>query len=397
MIKLLIRKFIKNYEFVEDKKVREAYGVLSGVLGIICNTGLFALKLFVGLTINSIAIITDAFNNFTDLGSSIIAIISAKMSNAPPDENHPLGHGRIEYVSSLVVSFIIFAVGFELLKSSVDKIIHPQELIFNPYLMMILVASVLVKIWMFSYNRYIGERVNSSVNRATAYDSLSDVVSTLAVVVATVANNFLPINIDGIIGCVVSIIILYTGYKIAKDTVNILLGFSPNYELTKKIEEIVRQGDYIVGTHELIVHDYGPGRTVASIHAEVPDNVDIAEAHAAIDEIEDKVAQDLNINIVVHMDPICTDAAKLLEIKKDVVKKVRALNSSFVVQNFRITSAKYRTNLIFDLLVPSDIEPQSYNKIAKEVREHIIEADGNYDVIVNMIRTINEKHVRMMG
>lgn len=396
MIQLLIKKFINNYEDIENKKVREAYGTLSGIVGILCNMFLFVLKLIIGLTVNSIAIISDAFNNLTDIGSSAIAIISAKVSNTPPDENHPMGHGRIEYISSLIVSFIIILVGFQLLKTSIGKIIRPEELKFDPILMVILGISVLIKVWMYSYNKYIANKINSSVNKATAYDSISDVFSTLAVIGATILGNFLPINIDGFIGCLVSILILYTGYSIAKETINLLLGLSPDPELIRKIQDIVESGDYIVGTHDLQVHDYGPGRRLASIHAEVPDTVDIAEAHASIDDIEEEIEDKLDIKIVVHMDPILTDVDRVLELKKDFVKKLKKINPEYKIRSFRVTSAKKRTNIIFDLVVPQDIAVGEYPKVMREIVETMNNDNHNYSIIVNTIISVNEKQMNIL-
>ncbi len=396
MIKLLIKKFVKDYENIEDKKVRESYGVLSGVIGIMCNITLFLVKIFIGITINSIAIISDAFNNLTDIGSSAIAIISAKMSNAPPDENHPMGHGRIEYISSLIVSFLVLLVGFQLMVSSIKKIINPEKLIFDPILLGILGLSIFIKVWMYSYNKYIGNKIDSSVNKATAIDSISDVFSTLAVVVATVIGHFLPINIDGIIGAIVSALILYTGFSISKETVNLLLGLSPDPKLVKEIERIVESGDYVIGTHEIQVHDYGPGRRIASVHAEVPDTVDIAEAHAAIDDIEEEIHEKLNIDIVVHMDPILTDSEKVREIKKDFVSRLKSINPEYKIQAFRVTNAKRRTNIIFDLVIPSDLCLKDYAKIATEIKEKINEQKPDYFVVVNTVMAVREKHVNIV-
>lgn len=294
---------------VNEKSVREAYGILSGILGIICNLSLFAVKLLIGLSINSIAVITDAFNNFTDLGSSLISIIGAKLSNRPPDDEHPYGHGRFEYIGALIVSFIIFSVGFDLLKNAFDKIVHPDKVLLNPLSMVILSLSVLVKVWMFSYNRYIGKTINSSINRATAYDSLSDVVGTSAVVVATVLGTFVDFPIDGILGVIISLLILYTAFNIAKDTINLILGSTPDPELIKSVNTIVSNGKYVIGTHDLDMHDYGPGRVMASIHAEVPCNINIVEAHSVIDELEEKIEKELGIKIVIHMDPVSSEEA----------------------------------------------------------------------------------------
>lgn len=304
MIKLIIKRFIKNHEITENEKVREDYTVLSGVLGIICNLLLFLIKLVIGLLINSIAVISDAFNNLTDLGTSVVTIFGAKLSNMPPDENHPYGHGRFEYIASLVVSFIIFTVGLTLLRSSFEKIIDPVTVELNMVLIIILLVSVFIKVWMFSYNRYIGNLINSSINRAIAHDSLNDVLATTAVVIGTIFGNYVSFPIDGILGLVISILIIYSAFTIAKDSVNLILGPAPDPQVIESINAIVLSGEGIKGAHDLVVHDYGPGRINASIHAEVSDESNIVEIHNEIDKIEKKIKKELGISIVIHMDPI---------------------------------------------------------------------------------------------
>lgn len=304
MIKLIIKKFIKDSEKVNDKKVRESYGVLSGILGIICNVFLFVVKLVLGLYINSIAVISDAFNNLSDMGTSVITIFGAKLSSRPPDEEHPHGHGRYEYIASLVVSFIIFAVGLKLLSTSFNKILNPQKVLFNSVSVLILLISVLVKVWMFSYNKYIGKVINSSVNRAAALDSLNDVYATGGIILGMVIGNFTTFPVDGIMGLVISVLIMYTGFKAAKDSVNLLLGALPDPEIIQRINELVLSGENIKGIHDLKIHDYGPGRITASIHAEVADNVNIVDIHSEIDKIEAKVKEELGIDMVIHMDPV---------------------------------------------------------------------------------------------
>lgn len=304
MIKFIIKRFIKNYQDIDDINVREDYTVLSGTLGIINNLILFFVKLIIGLVINSIAVISDAFNNLSDMGTSIVTIFGAKLSNRPPDREHPYGHGRFEYIASLVVSFIIFAVGLQLLRSSFNKVINPQEVMFSWTSIIILLASISIKLWMFSYNKYIGKQIDSSINRAIAYDSLNDVLSTSAVVVGTIIGNYVIFPIDGFLGIVISIIIIYSAFTIAKDSVHLILGPAPDPKTIEDINFIVLAGNGIKGTHDLIVHDYGPGRISASIHAEVSDNVNIVEIHNEIDKIEKEIKSKLGISIVIHMDPI---------------------------------------------------------------------------------------------
>ncbi|HAS73298.1 MAG TPA: cation transporter [Clostridiales bacterium UBA8960] len=307
MIKFIIRHFIKNHQDVENHDVRERYGILSGTLGIICNVILFVVKMIIGLLMNSIAITTDAFNNLSDTGSSLVAIIGAKLSRRDADQEHPFGHGRFEYIASLIISFIIMLVGIELLRTSFSKILNPEPVVFNVVLMAILILSVLVKIWMFSYNRYIGNLINSNVNRATASDSLNDVVATSAVIITTIVGKYFDFPLDGIAGVIVSLLIIYTGFNIAKETVNLLLGMSPSEELVIKIHEIIDGNPYIVGSHDLKVHDYGPGRSIASIHAELSDQTNIVKAHNIIDGLEKKVLRELGVDIVIHVDPIGED------------------------------------------------------------------------------------------
>lgn len=389
MIKIIIKKYIKNYQNVNDKFVRESYGLLAGILGIICNLFLFVIKLFIGIFINSIAVISDAFNNLTDLGSTVISIIGVKLSNRPADNEHPYGHGRFEYISSLVVSFIIFAVGFQLLKSSFGKIINPEKVLFSPISIAILILSVSVKLWMFSYNKYISKAINSSINKATAYDSLSDVIGTSAVIITSILGNFINFPIDGLVGVVISLLILFTGFSIAKDTVNLLLGSSPDPELVNNINTLVINSKYIVGTHELKMHDYGPGRETASIHAEVPDNVNLVAVHSVIDELEERISDELGVSIVIHIDPISTDIDRNSLITKSINNTIQKLDPGFSIQNLRITDGENRINIIFDLLVPSLIAQSEYKNISKLIKDEIIKENCNYNIIINSISLNN--------
>jgi len=305
MIKLLIKKTIKDYKNVTDSKVRERYSVLAGVLGILCNIFLFALKLFIGWSVNSIAIISDSFNNLSDTGSSAVTVIGAKMSNKSADREHPYGHGRIEYVSSLIVAFIIIIVGVEVLQGSANKIINPSPVSISPIMLVILILSVLVKVWMFLYNRYMGNVINSSVLKAASADSLNDVFATSAVIASSFVGQFFAnIPFDGIIGVLVSLLIIKAGYGIASQTVNTLLGSAPDSELVDKLQAEILSAEGIIGVHDLLVHDYGPGRVMASVHAEVPDDIDIVKVHEVIDEVEKRVAGEMGIELVIHMDPI---------------------------------------------------------------------------------------------
>jgi cation diffusion facilitator family transporter len=385
MIKYIIRKWIKDYQNVSDCKVREAYLVLSGTLGILCNLLLFVTKLAIGLYINSIAVISDAFNNMTDLGSSLVSILGAKLANRPADEDHPYGHGRFEYIAALVVAFIIFSVGFQLLRSSYDKLLNPEKVTFSAAILIILILSVLVKLWMFSYNSYIATAINSSINKATAYDSLNDCLATSLVIAAMVAGAYTDFPIDGLVGILISLFIIYAGFSIARDTVNLLLGSAPEPELVEKINQLVCSGQCVVGTHDLEVHDYGPSRVIASIHAEVPDYEHIVEVHAVIDSLEKRVKEELNINIIIHMDPISTDLKKIEKVRNKILSCVKEEEMGIKFRDFRIAQAANKINVIFNLEVLPEIPEFEHAGIKKQVREKIHRQCPDYEVVINQI------------
>jgi cation diffusion facilitator family transporter len=304
MIKWIIKKTIPHYEDVKSKKVRERYGVLAGVMGILANFTLFTMKLIIGLLSSSIAVISDAFNNLSDMASAIIAVLGSKLSNQAPDEEHPYGHGRMEYIASFLVSMIIIIVGFELGKNSFEKIINPTVVTPSIALYVILGVSILIKLWMFSYNRYISKQIKSKINRAASIDSLNDVYVTSGVLLAVVIGRFTTLPIDGIVGMIIAIMIVWSGFMLVKDSASTLLGNAPDPKLVKKIEAIVNSHSMVQGTHDLIVHDYGPGRSLASIRADVSDQLTLVEAHHAVDDMEKKVLKELGVDIVIHIDPI---------------------------------------------------------------------------------------------
>ncbi len=384
MIKLLVKTFVKDSENTGDKTVRQNYSILGGIIGAVCNIFLFVLKLVIGTIMNSIAITSDAFNNLSDMGSCIVAIIGAKMANRLPDREHPFGHGRFEYISSLIVSFIIMLVGFELFKGGIDKIRNPEELNFSVPMTIILAASVLVKLWMYFCYNHIAKKINSPVMKATAQDSINDVISTSAVIAATIIGYFLPFQIDGIIGVIVSIIIMYSGFNLAKDTIDLLLGTPPSRETIDAITTMVLSDDIIVGTHDLIVHDYGPGRVFASVHAEVPDNADVVQVHEVIDEIERKIFHELGIMTVIHTDPIAVDNEYVNSLKEMVYKCVVAADSTATIHDFRITDGENRINLIFDMVISSTHKPAEVNKITELVKERIRREDERFFPVITV-------------
>lgn len=384
MIEFFIKRFVPNCDQVEDRRVRERYSLLAGALGVACNLLLFFVKLPIGMLMNSIAITSDAFNNLSDMGSSLIAIISAKMSNRRPDKEHPFGHGRIEYISSLIIAFIILLVGLELLKGSAGKILHPEPVQLNTAMLVILALSVLVKLWMFSYNRTIGKRIDSSVTRATASDSLNDAITTTAVTLATLADAFIAFPLDGIVGVVVSLLILYSGYGIAKDTIGLLLGHPPSPELVREITQMVMEGEGIVGVHDMIVHDYGPGRTMASVHAEVPDDSDICKVHEVIDATEQLIHRTLGVDIVIHADPISLNNERTNLIRDLVVETVQGVNPRFTIHDFRMTDGENRINLIFDMAVPVDMPPQERKDMVGRISQQLKQVDPRFCAVIHL-------------
>lgn len=390
MIKFLIKKTVKNYQAVEDPKVREAYGILAGTIGIIANVVLFLAKLGTGIAINSIAVITDAFNNLTDMAASLVSIVGSKFSNKPPDKEHPLGHGRYEYIATLVVAFIIFTVGLELLQNSYQKIVNPEPLSFSFISLGILIVSILVKLWMYAYNNYIGKKIDSSINRATAIDSFNDSIATALVILPMVLDQYIDFPIDGVMGVIISILILYSGFSVAKDVVKLLLGKAPEPALVDKINEIVKSGEHILGIHDLVVHDYGPGRKVASIDVEVPDNLTVVEIHSVIDGIEKQVLKELGVRIVIHMDPISTDQDKIDEFEKRV-KDCIGDDEKVQIKNFRIAQVKGQINVIFDIELEDPEITEEDGEIQMRIKESIEKKLDIYRVDIKKIGRNHQK------
>ncbi len=304
MVRLLIKRFISNSDDVLDPQVRKSYGVLCGVLGVICNFCLFVIKFTIGIIINSLAVITDAFNNLSDLGSSLISVSGAWLSGKRADAEHPYGHGRAEYISALIIAMIILVFGFELLKSSISGIINPSKVTLTATTAAVLVISIFVKLWMWRYNNFIGKKIDSSMLIAASKDSLGDIIATSAVVVSAVISRYVSFPVDECVGLCVSVMIMWTGVSAARDTIDRLMGRAPSDELIDEIEKMLTNGEYILGMHDLMVHDYGPGRKIASVHAEVSSHLSITEIHSVIDEIEHKILDELGVDIVIHMDPV---------------------------------------------------------------------------------------------
>lgn len=383
MIQFLSTIFIGKNPDTSDPQVRQKFGVLSGIVGIGFNILLFIGKLIVGLLSNSIAILADAFNNLSDAGSSIITLIGFKIAGQKPDSDHPFGHGRLEYISGLFVSMIIIYMGIELVKTSFGRIMHPESLQFSPITLAILIASILVKCYMYFYNRSISKRIKSAAMMATAKDSLSDTVSTLVILLCTLLSHFYGIHLDGWCGIMVGAFILYTGYQAAKETIDPLLGQPPEIEFVQQIEAIIMSYPDIQGIHDLIVHNYGPGRTMISVHAEVPADGDILVLHDTIDIIEHSLREKLNCQAVIHMDPICTDDPETILLKEDVTAFIKGISSELSLHDFRLVKGPTHTNVIFDLLVPFDFSI-SDAKLIKDITAHIQGKEGCYFAVIEI-------------
>ncbi len=386
MTKLLISLFVKNSGNVTDAKVRSAYGTLGGMVGIICNLLLFAGKFFAGIITGAISITADAFNNLSDAASSIITLIGFYIAGKPADEDHPFGHGRMEYVSGLIVSLAILLMGFELLKSSIEKIIHPENITFQTISVVILIVSILVKFWMAVFNKNIGNRIQSEAMNATATDSLNDCISTAAVLGGMLIFYFLGYNLDGIIGVLVACFVLWGGYGAIKDTLNPLLGELPDPQLVDNIEDMVMRHDMIIGVHDMIVHDYGPGRRIVSLHAEVPYTVDIMEAHDMIDHIEMRLMQEYQCEATIHMDPVVTDDEETTKTKEKIQALIDQYDKTLSIHDFRMVTGKTHTNVIFDLVVPYG-KKYDVKKILKDIRQKIRdEMPGEYFAVIRVDR-----------
>ncbi|MGN8896235.1 cation diffusion facilitator family transporter [Flavonifractor sp. HCP28S3_F3] len=385
MTERLVRRFIPDWENVGDPAVRERYGILSGGVGIFLNLLLSVGKMLAGLLTGSIAVTADAFNNLSDAGSSVVTLVGFKLAGQKADDGHPFGHGRIEYLAGLLVSLLILMVGVELGKSSIEKIIHPEEVAFSLLSVGILAASILVKLWMCLFNRKLGKRIGSAAMEATATDSLSDVVATSAVLAGTLVGGLTGVSIDGWIGVVVAVFILRAGWGAAKDTVDPLLGSAPDPALVKGIQELVMSHKQVVGMHDLVIHDYGPGRRMCSFHAEVPQNADIMEAHDAIDHIEREILEKYGVETTAHMDPIATEDEDVNRLREQVRLLVKEVDGEMTIHDFRVTRGPQHTNLIFDVLVPRRCK-LSDEEIVGQITRRIRELDPSYYAVLQLDR-----------
>lgn len=382
MIAILSKFFIKKDQD-EPGAIRQAYGILCGIVGICLNILLFAGKLIAGSFTGSIAITADAFNNLSDAGSSVVTLIGFRIAAHKPDRDHPFGHGRVEYVCALIVSMLIVVMGIELVISSIEKIAAPEPVDFNILSIVILVVSIAVKLYMAFYNRRIGQKFNASAMKATAMDSLSDAVATAVVLIATLFSKWTGIIIDGWCGVAVALFIFYIGIRSAKDTISTLLGQKADPSFVKEVINIVMAHPEVSGIHDLMVHDYGPGRCMISLHVEVPLDADILEVHDAIDNIEKELQNTLQCNAVIHMDPIATDDEQTLALKSEVDKLIKSLDPRFSLHDFRIVTGPTHTNIIFDLVKPYDMD-LSDEEIIRTVSALIQTLNKNYFAVITV-------------
>ena len=389
MIELLARWFIPHRDNTADGAVRRAYGTLCGAVGIGLNVLLFIGKFFAGQLSGSIAVTADAFNNRSDAGSSAVTLLGFRLAGKKPDPDHPFGHGRIEYISGLIVAGLILLMGVELAKSSFDKILHPEEVTFSALALVILAVSVAVKLYMWHYNRRIGGKIRSAAMEATASDSLSDAAATSAVLLAMLIGRWTGLAVDGYVGMVVALFILFSAYKAAKETLSPLLGQAPDPELVQHIRDIVEEHDTVVGIHDLVVHDYGPGRQMVSLHAEVPASGDILQLHDVIDNIERELHEKLHVQAVIHMDPIVTDDETVDALRRQVAELVRQVEPRMTVHDLRVIRGTTHTNLVFDAVLPLDaaITPA---EAGRRIREKVAELDGDYYAVVTVEHSFTE-------
>ena len=391
MTDFLIKTFIRDSEQVHDPAVRERYGVLSGVVGILLNLLLSAGKLCAGVLSASISITADAFNNLSDAGSSVVTLVGFKLAGQKADDGHPFGHGRLEYLTRLLVSLVILLVGLELGKSSIEKILHPEPVSFSVVSVIILAISILVKLWMCLFNRRLGRRIGSAAMAATAADSLSDVAATSAVLAGTLVGRMTGLAIDGWVGALVAVFILRAGWGAAKDTINPLLGQNPDPELVRNIQTTVLSHPQVTGMHDLIIHDYGPGRSMMSFHAEVPIDSDIMEAHDVIDHIERELKDRFGIETSVHMDPIATNDEQVNRVRAQVAALVQVIDPAMTIHDFRMTRGPLHTNLIFDVVVPHKC-PLSDGEVAARIEKAVKTLDDHYFVVLQLDRSYVSGH-----
>lgn len=387
MTDFLVRIFIKDHTEIERVSVRTAYGVLASVVGILCNVILFVVKCAVGYLLHSISVMADAFNNLSDAGSSVIGLVGVKMASKPADRDHPFGHGRIEYIAALIVAFLVMEVGFSFFKDAVAKIREPEALKFQAVSVVVLVLSVGVKLWLGFFNRKLGQRIDSKVMMATAADAMGDVITTTATIASLLFFRATGVNIDGIVGLGVSLVVMWAGVGIAKDTLEPLIGKAVEPEEYARITDFVEGYAGVLGSHDLIVHNYGPGRSMASIHAEVPNDVEIEVSHEIIDRIERDAVRMLGVFLVIHMDPVETRDVRVIEARGQVEQILEALDAAVAIHDFRMVSGDEQVNLIFDMEVPYEYDGKKQEELKHTLAKLLKITDSRYQCVITVERS----------
>lgn len=384
MTELLVRFFIKTPERVEDSSVREAYGILAGFVGIACNLILCAMKFVIGTLSGSIAIQADAVNNLSDVGSSAVMLIGSKMAGKPADREHPYGHARMEYIAALIIAFFILIVGFELGRESVMKIIAPEPVEFSVAMIAVLVGSILVKLWMSRFTANIGRRINSSTMSAATSDSIADVISTGAILLSSVIGYFKGVNIDGYIGVVVAGFVLYSGVSILRDTISPLMGEAPDPKVVAELTDRILSYDGIIGIHDILVHSYGPGKLIASAHAEVRSDCDLMAIHETIDTAEREVGVQMGILLTLHLDPVEVDNAVLNETREQIKGILAEIDETLRFHDFRMVRGENRTNLLFDIVVQPGRKPEEIAELKQRVADEAARLNPAYHCILSV-------------
>lgn len=384
MTEFLVKRFVKDCQQTEAVQVRTAYGTLSSMVGIFCNVLLFGAKLLIGLLINSISVMADAFNNLSDAASSIIGFIGVKMAEKPADDDHPFGHGRIEYIAAFIVAFIVIQVGFSLFKTSLNKILNPESMSFKWISIVILSLSVAVKLWLSLFNRTLGKRINSKVMLATSADAMGDVVTTSATMLSIAVFGIFGVNIDGIVGIAVSVVVMIAGVNIAKDTLAPLIGEAIDPQLYEQITNFVESFEGILGTHDLIVHNYGPSKSMASIHAEVPNDVNVERSHEVIDQIEHEAARRFGLLLVIHMDPVETHDGRIREFRDMLGEVLTELDSRLSFHDFRMVDGVEHINLIFDLVVPREYKAAVQDNLKARISAAVRKRDPRCACVITV-------------
>lgn len=383
MTKLLLKIFVKDCNNTSDPAVREKYGILSGAVGIVVNILLCVGKFAVGAMSNSIAITADAFNNLSDAGSSVVTLFGFKLSAKKPDKDHPFGHGRFEYISALAVAFLVLLMAVELIKSSVSKIITPDEINFSIPTVVVLVMSILGKLWLAFFNRKLGKKINSPAMTAVVTDSIGDICATGATLVSVIISKFSSLNIDGVVGVAVALVVLYAGYGILKDTVSPLLGEPPSKDIVKELVDLVTGFDGVMGIHDLVLHNYGANAVFGSVHVEVRSDADFVETHDMLDLIEHTALEKINIHLVVHPDPLVFDDERINALREMTGEVIKSIDPRLTFHDFRVVDGPTHTNLIFDVVVPYDFK-MSTKELENAVKQKIGAEKENCFVVMTV-------------